>query len=125
MLNSASLVGFVATANPEVARRFYETVLGLTLVEDTPFALVFEANRTILRVQKVQRVSPAPYTALGWAVADIRSTVRALMAKDIVFQRYDGLAQDELGIWRTPSGALVAWFLDPDGNTLSLSESAR
>jgi catechol 2,3-dioxygenase-like lactoylglutathione lyase family enzyme len=123
MLNSASLVGFVATANPEAARQFYESVLGLTLVEDSPFALVFNANGTALRVQKVQRVSPAPYTALGWAVRDIRSTARALVARGVVFQRYESLPQDELGIWQAPGGALVAWFRDPDGNTLSLTEA--
>jgi catechol 2,3-dioxygenase-like lactoylglutathione lyase family enzyme len=124
MLNSASLVGFVATANPEAARQFYESVLGLPLLDDSPFALVFNASGTTLRVQKVQRVSPVPYTALGWAVRDIRSTTRALVAKGVVFQRYDGLTQDKLGIWRSSAGALVAWFCDPDGNILSLTEAA-
>jgi len=124
MLNSASLVSFVATARPEAARQFYEVVLGLVLLEDTPFALVFNSNGTTLRVQKVQQISPAPYTALGWAVSDVRSTVHALVAKGVVFQRFESLSQDALGIWQSPSGAKVAWFCDPDGNTLSLTESA-
>src|SRR5262245_12709630 len=125
MLNSASLVGFVATAAPEAARQFYESVLGLVLLEDTPVALVFDANGTTLRVQKVQQVTTAPYTALGWVVRDMRSVVQALTAKGVVFHRYEGLPQDQLGIWRSPDGASVAWFRDPDGNTLSLTESAR
>jgi catechol 2,3-dioxygenase-like lactoylglutathione lyase family enzyme len=125
MLNTASLVGFVATANPAAARHFYESVLGLALTEDSPFALVFNANGTTLRVQKVQRVSPAAYTVLGWAVDDIRSTLRALASRGVVFQRYEGLPQDELGIWQAPSGALVAWFRDPDGNTLSVSDASE
>jgi len=124
MLNSASLVAFVATAQAESAKRFYESVLGLVLLEDTPFALVFNSYGTTLRVQKVQQVSPALHTALGWAVADIQSTVRALAAKGVSFQRYDGLSQDALGVWQSPSGAKVAWFRDPDGNTLSVTESA-
>jgi len=124
MLSSASLVGFLATASPEAATRFYCSVLGLALVEDSPFALVFNAHGTTLRIQKVQQVSLAPYTALGWVVADIRGTARDLAAKGVVFQRYDGLAQDAHGIWQSPSGAKVAWFRDPDGNTLSLTEAA-
>src|SRR5262249_52033953 len=124
-LAKASLVGFVATARAEAARHFYESVLRLVLLEDTPFALVFDSNGTTLRIQKVQQVIPAPYTALGWAVPDIRSAVGGLAAMGVVFQRYEGLSQDAQGIWLSPSGAKVAWFRDPDGNTLSLTESAQ
>ena|SRR5436190_15378557 len=124
MLKSTSLVAFVATAQAEAARHFYESVLGLSLVEDSPFALVFDSNGTTLRVQKVEQVTPAPYTALGWQVTDIEASVRSLRAKGAVLQRYEGLFQDALGIWKSPSGAKVAWFRDPDGNTLSLTESA-
>jgi predicted enzyme related to lactoylglutathione lyase len=123
MLNSASLVCFIATVAPEAAKHFYQLVLDLSFVEDTPFALVFNANGTTLRVQKVERLSPASHTALGWAVNDIRSVVQTLAARGVVFQRYDGLLQDQFGIWSAPSGAMVAWFCDPDGNVLSLTES--
>ena len=124
MLTAASLVGFAATANAQAAKQFYQSVLGLALVEDAPFALVFNSNGTTLRIQKVQQVFPIPYTVLGWAVADIQATVRALSAQGVVFQRYDGLDQDAEGIWQSPGGARVAWFRDPDGNTLSLTEAA-
>ena len=123
MLSKSPLVAFVATAAPGAAKHFYGSVLGLRLLEDTPFALVFDAKGTSLRIQKVQHVSPAPHTVLGWAVRDIRAAVQGLAAKGVAFQRYDGLAQDQLGIWSAPGGALVAWFRDPDGNTLSLTES--
>jgi len=123
MLSKSPLVAFVATAAPGAAKHFYGSVLGLRLLEDTPFALVFDANGTSLRIQRVQHVSPAPHTVLGWAVRDIRAAVQGLAAKGVAFQRYDGLAQDQLGIWSAPGGALVAWFRDPDGNTLSLTES--
>jgi len=124
MLSKSPLVAFVATAAPESAKHFYGSVLGLPLLEDTPFALVFDANGTSLRIQKVRHVAPAPHTVLGWAVSDIRAAVQGMAAKGVAFQRYDGLAQDQLGIWSVPGGALVAWFRDPDGNTLSLTESA-
>jgi len=76
----------------------------------------------MLRIQKVEQVQRLPYTALGWDVSDIRTTVRQLRLAGVVFQRYDGLDQDEDCIWRSPSGALVAWFEDPDGNILSLTQ---
>ena len=122
MLSTAKLVGFVATAKPAEAKHFYQIVLGLTLIEDGPYALVFDANGTTVRVQKVQKVSVAGYTALGWKVSDIRAAMQHLSEQGVVFERYEGLPQDPAGIWRTPDGSSVAWFRDPDGNTLSLTE---
>jgi len=122
MTSLANPVLFLATANAERSRAFYERVLGLTFVADEPPALVFRVGETMFRIQKVERVHAAPYTALGWAVADIRETVRQLTDRGVTFQRYEGLNQDTEGIWPAPSGALVAWFLDPDGHVLSLTQ---
>ena len=113
---------FVATAKVESSRAFYERVLGLAFVADEPYALVFRIGRSMLRIQKVDRVPKVRYTVLGWAVRNIRSTVRRLTEAGVAFQRYDGLAQDDDGVWRSPGGARVAWFQDPDGNTLSLTQ---
>lgn len=113
---------FLATANSERARAFYERLLGLHFVADEPPALVFQVGDSMLRIQKVDQVRPAPYTALGWAVSDIRRTVQDLQAAGVVFQRYEGMNQDKNGIWHSPSGAWVAWFQDPDGNVLSLTQ---
>jgi catechol 2,3-dioxygenase-like lactoylglutathione lyase family enzyme len=121
MLSSSSVIAFAATKDPQRARQFYEDVLGLGLVADEPFALVFDANGTMLRIQKVEHVSPPPYTTLGWHVDDISETVRGLAAKGVTFERYPGLDEDELGVWTSPAGARVAWFQDPDENTLSLT----
>ena len=115
-------VMFVATADVKSARAFYERVLGLAFVEDEPYALVFRVGRSMLRIQKVDQVSKVPYTVLGWDVRNIRRTVRRLSKAGVAFQRYDSLAQDEDAVWRSPGGALVAWFQDPDGNTLSLTQ---
>ena len=112
---------FLATANAERSRVFYEQVLGLSFIADEPPALVFQVGHSMLRIQKVERVHKAPYTALGWAVPDIRRTVRDLRAVGVVFRRYEGLTQDDDAIWHAPSGAWVAWFQDPDGHTLSLT----
>ena len=122
MLSTAKLVCFAATKNEEAARRFYSEVLGLSLVEDSPFALVFDANGTMLRIQKVQEHTPAKHTTLGWDVEDIRAEIGALLQRGVSFERFTGLPQDELSIWTAPSGALIAWFLDPDGNALSLTQ---
>lgn len=124
MLSTAQLVGFCATTKSEAAKAFYGDVLGLRLTEETPFALVFDTNGTVLRLQKVAAFNPAPHTALGWDVADIRAEIDILAGKGVAFVRYDGLDQDERGIWQPVAGVSVAWFKDPDGNLLSLSEQA-
>lgn len=125
MKDLGSPILFLATANPERARDFYERVLGLTFVADEWPALVFRVGDRMLRIQKVEKVSAAPYTSLGWDVADIRETVRDLLAAGVAFNRYPGMNQDADGIWQSPGGALVAWFQDPDGHVLSLTQFAR
>ena len=122
MLAGDDLIAFVATADPARARAFYGNTLGLPLESESGFALVYRAAGTMLRVTVVDAVVPAGYTVLGWAVADIAARVRELGARGVAFERYDGLEQDELGVWRSPSGPRIAWFKDPDGNTLSLTQ---
>lgn len=124
MLSTEKLIGFAATAKPSEAREFYEKALDLKLIEDTPYALVFAAGATTIRVQKVQIVVVSGYTVLGWQVSNIASTVQELSARGVKFQKYEGLPQEETGIWRTPDGSGVAWFRDPDGNTLSITQFA-
>jgi len=126
MLNSLPIVAFVATTDPARAKNFYAKTLGLSLQHDDGFALVFDAGGTMLRVATVRELQPAGYTVLGWSVPDIREAVRTLTRRGVTFQRYEGmLEQDELGIWDAPGGARVAWFKDPDGNTLSVSEHPK
>lgn len=123
LLGSRKLVAFVATNDADRARAFYQDVLGLRLVgEELPFALVFDANGTMLRVTIVPDFLPAKHTVLGWDVADIAATAAHLQRERIACERYGFLEQDALGIWQSPSGAKVAWFKDPDGNTLSMTE---
>jgi catechol 2,3-dioxygenase-like lactoylglutathione lyase family enzyme len=122
MLASCDIIAFVPTAKPKEAMTFYRDRLGLRLVSDDPFALVFDANGVMIRVAKVQKLTPAPYTVLGWKVGDIASCLKELMAKGIAPVRFEGLGQDDLGVWASPSGAKVAWFHDPDGNTLSVTQ---
>jgi catechol 2,3-dioxygenase-like lactoylglutathione lyase family enzyme len=122
VLGNQNIVAFIATDQAEGARNFYERVLGLEFIEDSPFALVFDANGTMLRIQKVEELRPAPHTALGWSVPDVRAAVEGLAGKGVRFERYQGLPQNDLGIWMSPSGAKVAWFKDPSGNLLSLTQ---
>ena len=122
MLDSSDLVAFIATTDLARAREFYEQKLGLPLTSHSDFADVFDANGTMLRVTPVAEVPAAGYTVLGWRVTDIEATVRGLAAKGVMFNRYDGMDQDKNGIWTTPGGEEVAWFADPDGHTLSLTQ---
>jgi catechol 2,3-dioxygenase-like lactoylglutathione lyase family enzyme len=119
------LVAFVVVSSPDVARAFYCDKLGLKLIEEQlPFALVFAVHGVTLRVTMAfGDVSPARHTVLGWHVPDIAQAVSNLNTAGIEMQRYEGMQQDELGIWTTPTGSKVAWFRDPDGNVLSVSQS--
>lgn len=121
-LRSARMAAFVATTNAAKAREFYEDVLGLRFVGEDPYAVVFDANGTRLRVQKVKEFTPHPFTALGWTVTDISSKIKELRLKGVTFLRPPGIEQDELGIWSFSDGTKVAWFKDPDGNILSLAQ---
>ncbi len=113
---------FVATADPDRSRSFYQDVLGLTFVADEPYALVFAIDDLSLRIQKLPELTPANHTVLGWAVDDIRRAMADLVARGVHFERYPQLPQDDDGVWELPGGVKVAWFKDPDGNTLSLTE---
>ena len=124
VLATSPLIAFVATASPERARRFYAEVLGLTLRSEDDFALVFDANGIMLRVVRAAEVAPVERTVLGWQVADIQATVRELAERGVRFERYSFTTQDDAGIWTTPDGSRVAWFKDPDGNLLSLTQLA-
>jgi catechol 2,3-dioxygenase-like lactoylglutathione lyase family enzyme len=125
MLKSRPIVAFVATTDPERAKIFYAKTLGLRLISEDGFALAFDAGGTMLRVAIVKTLQPAGYTVLGWIVPDLAKAVRALATRGVRFQRYEGMRQDDFGIWSSPSGAHVAWFTDPEGNTLSLTELGR
>ena len=122
MLKSSSLVAFVSTTDLDRARRFYEGTLGLGFVEQSPVACVFDANGTMLRVTLADGVATPGYTVLGWRVDDLDRAVDLLASSGVDFNRYDGMDQDSAGVWTTPGGDRVAWFCDPDGNNLSITQ---
>ena len=124
MLSSSDVIAFAAAADLGRARAFYEGVLGLRLVDQNRYACVFDAHGTMLRITAVPEVARPGYTVLGWRVEDIDAVGADLRDKGVAFVRYDGIGQDANGIWTTPSGDRVAWFTDPDGNTLSLTQFA-
>jgi catechol 2,3-dioxygenase-like lactoylglutathione lyase family enzyme len=107
-----------------VARGFYCDTLGLRLVQQNPVALVVAAGRVTLRLTEVRELRPQPFTIAGWLVDNVWSTVVDLTSAGISMQRYEGMAQDEQGVWTAPGGDRVAWFADPDGNILSLTTTA-
>ncbi len=121
-LGEQQIVAFVGTKDPRVAKTFYRDTLGLALQHEDQFALVFDVQGTMLRVTTVRKIAAAEYTVLGWRVSDIDAAVRGLAAAGVTFERYPGMPQDERGVWQAPSGARIAWFKDPDGNTLSITQ---
>ena len=122
MLSDADLIGFVGTADLARARAFYESTLGLSVLEEDPYAIAVDANGTMLRITTVPEFSPAGHTVCGWRVDDIGAAIHELVEQGVSFLRYDGMDQDALGAWTAPSRAQVAWFNDPDGNVLSLTQ---
>lgn len=121
-LDGAEFVAFIAVGDLSAALRFYEGTLGVRVVETDPFAVVLTTGGTTVRLTQVDGHRPLPHTVAGWVVVDIAATVDALGSRGVSFVRYGGMDQDERGIWSAPGGVRVAWFRDPDGNTLSLTE---
>jgi catechol 2,3-dioxygenase-like lactoylglutathione lyase family enzyme len=119
-LATARITSFVGVSDLDAAELFYGDVLGLPLRDARPFALIADTGVTQLRITAVEAVRPAPYSVLGWQVEDIEGTVDELVSKGVQFTRYEGIEQDDRGLWTAPSGARIAWFRDPDGNNLSL-----
>jgi catechol 2,3-dioxygenase-like lactoylglutathione lyase family enzyme len=117
-----TIIGFIPTRNADAARAFYETKLGLRFISDDKFALVFQSGDNMIRIARANEYTPAPFTILGWQSSQIEQDVRDLTARGITFERFGFMPQDDLGIWTAPTGDKVAWFKDPDGNTLSVSQ---
>ena len=114
---------FIITRDRAVAKTFYGETLGFKQIHEDDFAVVFDLNGTKLRISTLKDHKPQMHTVLGWEVPDIVAAVKTLTARGVKFNRYPGFEHDELGIWTAPgSSNKVAWFLDPDGNNLSLAQ---
>ena len=122
MLSQSPLVAFIPTKDANRARGFYEQVLGLRFISEDSFAIVMDANGTMVRIVRVGDFTPFPFTILGWQVNDIHKIVAEMTGKDVNFTRYPYFEQSPDGVWTAPGGSKVAWFTDPDGNTLSISQ---
>jgi catechol 2,3-dioxygenase-like lactoylglutathione lyase family enzyme len=125
MLGAAPMIAFVPTMDLDGARAFYADKLGLQVEEQTEFAVALVGGGSRLRATLVETLDPQPFTILGWMVDDIATKVGAMRSQGVMFTVYDGLGQDRDGIWTAPGGVKIAWFRDPDGNTLSLTEFPR
>lgn len=122
MLAQEKIMAFVGVTDANKARAFYRDTLGLHLISEDGFALAFEVSGVMLRVTLVNEVQPRPYTVLGWQVKEATATARALTRTGVKLERYPHVLQDEDGIWTAPGGARIAWFKDPDGNILSITQ---
>lgn len=122
MLSERPIQPMLAITDPQAAKRFYGDLLGLRLLEEDPFALTYDGANVPLRLNKAPAFTPQHFTVLGWRVPDVRAAARDLADRGVVFERFEGMEQDDLGVWTPPGGAGgVCWFKDPDGNLLSLS----
>jgi catechol 2,3-dioxygenase-like lactoylglutathione lyase family enzyme len=122
MPSSGEVIAFIAATDMNRAAVFYEDVIGLRLVAREPTALVFDSNGIILRVSQVDDHVPPGYTVVGWSVEDISRSLADLVSRGVKFEQFDMLEQDENGVCTFPNGDQVAWFRDPDGNMLSITQ---
>jgi catechol 2,3-dioxygenase-like lactoylglutathione lyase family enzyme len=122
VLGTSDVIAFASTTDLARARTFYEATLGLQVVDENGYACVFNAHGTMLRITAVAEVAHPGYTVLGWRVVGISEIVAHLESVGVVFARYEGMAQDAQGVWTSPNHDRIAWFTDPDGNVLSLTE---
>jgi catechol 2,3-dioxygenase-like lactoylglutathione lyase family enzyme len=118
------VVTFLLTKKPDACIPFYRDLLGFKFLRDDGFALVFDLHGTMLRIGRVAEFTAAQNTVLGWEVEDVNAAVTELTRKGVEFERYPRMGQDENGVATFPTGDKVAWFKDPDGNVLSLSQHA-
>lgn len=123
-LASSAPVTFVGTPDHKTAKAWYRDTLGLKLVSEDDFAAVFDLAGTMLRLTSLGKGhTPSPHTVLGWIVPDLKAAMAALKAKGVKFEVYPGMGMDVDGFWTAPGGGpKIAWFLDPDGNNLSLTQ---
>jgi catechol 2,3-dioxygenase-like lactoylglutathione lyase family enzyme len=122
MLSAAKMMGFVLTKDYDHARAFYEGKLGLQFVSHDQFALAMRAGENMVRIVKMPNFTPLQSTVLGWQVKDIEAAVQWLQNRGVEFEKYPFVQDRERGIWTAPNGDKVAWFKDPDGNVLSVSQ---
>lgn len=122
MLGDKKLKAFISTVEPEKAKEFYVNVLGLKLLSEDHYGMEFYSNGTLLRISTVNKLTPQPFTILGWNVENLPSVIGSLSRLGVIFEKYNFIEQDDFGIWTAPGGVKVAWFKDPDGNLLSLTE---
>jgi hypothetical protein len=124
ILESAKPAIIICTRDRAHATAFHRDTLGLTLAYEDRFAAVFNIGGVTLRVSIVADFTPHEHTTLGFTVPDVAATVKALREKGVIFNGYQHVCQDELGIWTAPGGNIhVAWFKDPDANVLSVTNA--
>ncbi|HSH44581.1 MAG TPA: VOC family protein [Longimicrobiales bacterium] len=121
MIQDGTPIIFVPCRDPARSRAFYEDTLGLEPVTEDEFAYTFDAGGTPLRLTRVAEHTPPDWTVAGWEVDDLEAALATLADRGVAAERFQGLDQDERGIWSAPDGTRVVWFRDPDGNVLSLT----
>lgn len=124
MRSEQNLFTFVPVTDGDRAKAFYEGVLKLTVLEETPFAVVLKVPGGTLRLAKTPEFNPQPFSLVGWVVPDLAADMAQLRESGVTFEQFPGLPQDEAGVWTVPDGTQICWFRDPDGNLLSLTQEA-
>ena len=124
LTSDGTVTAFLYTTDIERCLAWYRDVIGLPAHGRDDYGAFLRSGSTLVRISALPEHRASAHPVLGWDVADIRTAAEDLRGKGVSFIMYDGMGQDEFGIWRSPEGETrLAWFADPDGNVLSLSEA--
>lgn len=115
-------VAFVYTSDVERSIAWYRDVLGAAVREHDDYGAYLTGGAGLLRITALPALTPSEHPVVGWEVTDLAAWADALESHGVRFTSYDGMGQDERGIWTGPDGSRLAWFADPDGNVLMLSQ---
>lgn len=120
----ATPIAFVYTVDRERALEFYQGVLGLAVRDSDAYGDNIALEHALMRLTVLPDHKPSPHPVIGWEITGIETFARELQRRGVSFSRFPGMEQDELGIWTSPdSKSRLAFFLDPDGNMIMVSET--
>jgi len=118
MIDTLMVVTTVAVTDLDVAREFYETRLGLAVLDVAPFAIRFGVAGSQISVRRGQ--PNVGQTVAHFEVTDLDAVMRDLRGRGITFEEYE--APKTVGGVAQIGPARAAWFKDPDGNVFGVRE---
>lgn len=120
MLSQSTIIAVIAVQDIVTAREFYEDILGLELIDESPEGILYKSGDGRLLLYESPNGGQNPATSAAWVVDDVEACVDELKDKGISFEHYDDMPVEWQGDLAVSGDMKSAWFKDPDGNILSV-----